>query len=45
MGKVLTYKWPGREESRRQPDWRHANLELAEVKMPEKGFEQGFINQ
>lgn len=36
MGKVLTYKWPGREESRRQPDWRHANLELTEVKVPER---------
>lgn len=34
MGKVLTYKGPGREESRWQPDGSHANLELTEVKMP-----------
>lgn len=34
MVKVLTYKWPGTNENRQQPDWSHVNLELTEIKMP-----------
>lgn len=33
MGKVMIYRWPGREESRQQPDYSQVNLDLTEVKM------------